>query len=290
MAFRVQSLGQSAPSRTGPWTRRRTGAFEPGAAMAAVKYMTPFDVGADRGGQVESAPVEPFGVAGVDPDDGHLAAPSLGCTFTVPLWYHISQKGEFMAAYTSQVAPHAGLNPVTETAPAASGNTAPCGAGLGLLIRTTSGPNTVTITVPGGDHLRRARHRQRHPRVRQPLRRRRQQLGRRDPPGRRDVRRPRHRPGDVRRVGHADQRPVLGHLHQRLRKGRRPWQRRRLGADHLPGAPAAIAEVRRLSLQQHYAAGWRLLADDEIPPAAAGPRTGTDDQGPGRQGRQGRQR
>jgi hypothetical protein len=55
-----------------------------------------------------------------------------------------------MAAYTSQVAGHAGLTPVTETAPAASGNTAPCGSGLGLLIRTTSGPNTVTITVPAG--------------------------------------------------------------------------------------------------------------------------------------------
>jgi hypothetical protein len=27
----------------------------------------------------------------------------------------------------------------------------------------------------------------------------------------------------------------------------------------------AIAEVSRLSLPQHYAAGWRLLADDEIP-------------------------
>src|SRR6266702_4356277 len=52
-----------------------------------------------------------------------------------------------MAAYTSQVAGHAGLSP-TEAAPAASGNTAPCGSGLGLLIRTTSGPNTVTITVP----------------------------------------------------------------------------------------------------------------------------------------------
>ncbi len=26
-----------------------------------------------------------------------------------------------------------------------------------------------------------------------------------------------------------------------------------------------IAEVSRLSLQQHYAAGWRLLADDEVP-------------------------
>jgi hypothetical protein len=52
-----------------------------------------------------------------------------------------------MAAYTNQVAPHAGLQ-VTETAPAASGNTAPCGPGLGLLVRTTSGPNTVTITVP----------------------------------------------------------------------------------------------------------------------------------------------
>jgi hypothetical protein len=55
-----------------------------------------------------------------------------------------------MTAYTTQVAPHAGLNPVTEAAPAASGNTTPCGAGLGLLVRTTSGPNTVTITVPAG--------------------------------------------------------------------------------------------------------------------------------------------
>ena len=53
-----------------------------------------------------------------------------------------------MAAYTSQVAPHAGLAPIVETAPAATGNTAPCGAGLGLLLRTTSGPNTITITVP----------------------------------------------------------------------------------------------------------------------------------------------
>lgn len=55
-----------------------------------------------------------------------------------------------MAAYTNQVAPHAGLADATETAPAASGNTAPCGAGLGLLIRTTSGPNTVSVTIPAG--------------------------------------------------------------------------------------------------------------------------------------------
>lgn len=53
-----------------------------------------------------------------------------------------------MAAYTNQVAPHAGIAAVTETAPAASGNTAPCGAGLGLLLRTTSGPNTISVTVP----------------------------------------------------------------------------------------------------------------------------------------------
>jgi len=53
-----------------------------------------------------------------------------------------------MAAYTNQVAGHTGLAPVTETQPAASGNTAPCGSGLGLLLRTTSGPNTITITVP----------------------------------------------------------------------------------------------------------------------------------------------
>ena len=33
-----------------------------------------------------------------------------------------------------------------------------------------------------------------------------------------------------------------------------------------PGT-GGIAEVDRLSLQQHYAAGWRLLADDDIPPA-----------------------
>lgn len=53
-----------------------------------------------------------------------------------------------MAAYTAQVAPHAGLADATEAQPAASGNTAPCGSGLGLLLRTTSGPNTVSITVP----------------------------------------------------------------------------------------------------------------------------------------------
>lgn len=33
-----------------------------------------------------------------------------------------------------------------------------------------------------------------------------------------------------------------------------------------PGT-GGIAEVSRLSLPQHYAAGWRLLADDDIPPA-----------------------
>lgn len=53
-----------------------------------------------------------------------------------------------MAAYTVQVAGHAGIAGVTEAAPAASGNTAPCGSGLGLLLRTTSGPNTITLTVP----------------------------------------------------------------------------------------------------------------------------------------------
>ena len=31
------------------------------------------------------------------------------------------------------------------------------------------------------------------------------------------------------------------------------------------------AEVSRLSLPQHYAAGWRLLADDDIPPAEPQP-------------------
>lgn len=55
-----------------------------------------------------------------------------------------------MAAYTNQPAPHAGIAGITETAPAASGNTAPCGNGLGLLLRTTSGPNTISVTVPAG--------------------------------------------------------------------------------------------------------------------------------------------
>jgi hypothetical protein len=41
-----------------------------------------------------------------------------------------------MAALTSQVAGHAGLNPVTLTAGlgGTTGNTAPCGSGLGLLL------------------------------------------------------------------------------------------------------------------------------------------------------------
>ena len=33
-----------------------------------------------------------------------------------------------------------------------------------------------------------------------------------------------------------------------------------------PGT-GGTAEVSRSSLPQHYAAGWRLLADDDIPPA-----------------------
>lgn len=55
-----------------------------------------------------------------------------------------------MAAFTVSVPPEAGLAAVTEAAPAATGNTAPCGPGLGLLLRTTSGPNTITVTVPAG--------------------------------------------------------------------------------------------------------------------------------------------
>lgn len=41
-----------------------------------------------------------------------------------------------MAALTSQVAPHTGLNPVTLTTGlgGVTGNTAPCGAGLGLML------------------------------------------------------------------------------------------------------------------------------------------------------------
>jgi hypothetical protein len=53
-----------------------------------------------------------------------------------------------MAAYTVQTPPHAGAT-ITETAPATTGNTAPCGAGVGLLVKNGSGSSiTVTITVP----------------------------------------------------------------------------------------------------------------------------------------------
>jgi hypothetical protein len=56
-----------------------------------------------------------------------------------------------MAALTSQVAPHAGLNPVTMTAGlgAVSGNTAPCGSGLGLmLINGAAATCVITMHVP----------------------------------------------------------------------------------------------------------------------------------------------
>ena len=53
-----------------------------------------------------------------------------------------------MAALTSQVAPHAGLNPVTQTSSlgGVSGNTAPCGAGLGLML-INGAASTVLITM-----------------------------------------------------------------------------------------------------------------------------------------------
>ena len=53
-----------------------------------------------------------------------------------------------MAALTSQVAPHAGLNPVTLTTGLAgvSGHTAPCGSGLGLML-VNGAASTVLITL-----------------------------------------------------------------------------------------------------------------------------------------------
>ena len=56
-----------------------------------------------------------------------------------------------MAALTSQVAAHAGLNPVTQTSGlgGVTGNTAPCGAGLGLmLINGAASTVLVTMHVP----------------------------------------------------------------------------------------------------------------------------------------------
>jgi hypothetical protein len=56
-----------------------------------------------------------------------------------------------MAALTSQVAPHAGLNPVTQTASlgGTTGNTAPCGSGLGLmLINGAAATCAITMHVP----------------------------------------------------------------------------------------------------------------------------------------------
>ena len=58
-----------------------------------------------------------------------------------------------MAALTSQVAPHAGLNPVTLTAGlgGVSGNTAPCGSGLGLmLVNGAAATCLITMHVPAG--------------------------------------------------------------------------------------------------------------------------------------------
>jgi hypothetical protein len=59
------------------------------------------------------------------------------------------------AALTAQIAPHAGLTGITYAVGGGTltttGNTAPCGSGLGLLIKNGSGsPVTVTITVPAG--------------------------------------------------------------------------------------------------------------------------------------------
>ena len=56
-----------------------------------------------------------------------------------------------MAALTTQVAPHAGLNPVTQTSAlgGVTGNTAPCGSGLGLmLINGAAATCLITLHVP----------------------------------------------------------------------------------------------------------------------------------------------
>jgi hypothetical protein len=54
-----------------------------------------------------------------------------------------------MTAYVVQNAPHAGLAPIAETAPATTANTAPCGNGIALLVKNGSGSSiTVTIAVP----------------------------------------------------------------------------------------------------------------------------------------------
>lgn len=56
-----------------------------------------------------------------------------------------------MAALTAQVAPHAGLNPVTLTTGlgGVTGNTAPCGSGLGLmLVNGAASTCVITLHVP----------------------------------------------------------------------------------------------------------------------------------------------
>lgn len=51
-----------------------------------------------------------------------------------------------MAAYTIQNPPHAGAT-LTTAAPAASGNTAPCGNGVGLLVINPSGGTSITVNA-----------------------------------------------------------------------------------------------------------------------------------------------
>ena len=55
-----------------------------------------------------------------------------------------------MAALTSQVVPHAGVTPtLTAALGGTSGNTAPCGSGLGLMFVNTAGTTCViTMHVP----------------------------------------------------------------------------------------------------------------------------------------------
>jgi hypothetical protein len=53
-----------------------------------------------------------------------------------------------VTAYVIQSPPHAGAT-LTETIPALTGNTSPCGNGVGLLVKNGSGSSiTVTVHIP----------------------------------------------------------------------------------------------------------------------------------------------
>jgi hypothetical protein len=53
-----------------------------------------------------------------------------------------------MATYTIQSPPHAGAA-ITYVSPPASGDIAPCGSGLGLIVVNPTANGTVTVSLPG---------------------------------------------------------------------------------------------------------------------------------------------